>query len=68
MFLNGNFRRAILVVLALTSGPSLAAAGWTNSGTIGEINQQGSTTPGSEMVFVKVSVTTNPSDPVACST
>ncbi len=49
------------------SQPATAAAGWTDFGAIGEINQQGSTTPGNEMVFVTIAVTTNPSDPSACT-
>lgn len=57
-----------LVILSFTvAHPTSAAAGWTNYGIIGEINQQGSTTPGNEMVFVQVSVTSNPSDPNVCT-
>jgi len=37
--------------------PAFAASGWTDAGTIGEFNQQPSTTPGSEMFFFTVSVT-----------
>ena len=44
-----------------------AAAGWTNFGAIGEINQNPSITPGIEMVFIKVAVTSNPSDPGTCT-
>jgi len=43
-----------------------AAAGWTDFGAISEFNQNPSTTPGNEMMFVRVSVTVNPSDPGGC--
>ena len=36
--------------------PAFAASGWTDAGTIGEFNQQPSTTPGSEMFFFTVSI------------
>ena len=57
---------ALMCSLAGFPQPAEAAAGWTNFGTIGYINQQPSTTPGNEMVFIQVSVTSNPSDPTAC--
>lgn len=49
------------------SQPANAAAGWTNFGPIVEINQNPSVPPGDAMVFVKVSVTSNPSDPSTCT-
>lgn len=58
---------ALAIFVGGLSQPASAAAGWTDFGTIGEMNQQGSTTPGNEMVFVNVGVTSNPSDPGACS-
>lgn len=41
--------------------PASAAAGWTNFGSIGEINQQPSSGVVSELVLIRVAVTTNPS-------
>lgn len=58
---------SLAILLVAMAQPLSAAAGWTNYGTIGEINQQGSTTPGNEMVFVQVSVTSNPSDANTCT-
>jgi len=58
---------AIIGAFAGVSQSANAASGWTNFGTIGAINQQPITTPGSEMVFINVSVSTNPSDSSACS-
>jgi hypothetical protein len=49
---------ALLALCVVCYGsPTLAAAGWTDAGTVGEFNQQPSTTPGSEMLFFTVSVT-----------
>ena len=52
---------ALLVLGALMTAPVFAAAGWTDYGTVGEFNQQGNTTPGNEMLFIRASVTSNPS-------
>jgi len=43
-----------------------AAAGWTDFGTIIELNQNPANGPGNELLFMRISVTTNPSDPGAC--
>lgn len=59
---------ACAFLLSLASGTAHAAAGWTNFGDIIEFNQQPSTTPGNEALFIRVSVTTNPSDAGACHT
>lgn len=63
----GPFTTLVLCASIGFAHSTQAAAGWTNYGTIGEINQQGSTTPGNEMVFVQVAVTSNPSDPNTCT-
>ena len=58
-------RIAMPIVLAILATsfmhPATAAAGWTDFGSIGEFNQQGSTTPGNEMLFLRISSTSNPS-------
>jgi hypothetical protein len=43
-----------------------AASGWTDFGSIIEFNQQPSATPGNEMLFIRATVTSNPSDTGAC--
>lgn len=50
-----------LIALVMGAGRASAATGWSDYGLIGEFNQQGSTTPGSEMLFLQVAPTTNPS-------
>lgn len=58
---------ALGVLFAATFASSAnAAAGWTDFGNITEFNQNPSTTPGNEMLFIRATVTSNPSDPVAC--
>jgi hypothetical protein len=55
-------------LISLASGTANAAAGWTDFGSIIEFNQQPSTVPGNEALFIRVSVTTNPCDSGACHT
>jgi hypothetical protein len=53
------------LLCAAAMAPASASSGWSDYGLIGEFNQQASVTPGSEMLFLQVSPTTNPS---GCST
>jgi hypothetical protein len=58
----------LLVLCAAGLSPqSFAAAGWTDYGTLVELNQNPPGGVGNELLFMRVSVTTNPSDPTACS-
>jgi hypothetical protein len=50
-----------LLAYALLADVAVGAAGWTDYGTISEFNQQGNTTPGNEMLFVRTAVSSNPS-------
>jgi hypothetical protein len=52
---------AALLCAGAVAGPASASSGWSDFGLIGEFNQQASVTPGSEMLFLQVSPTTNPS-------
>ena len=54
-------RLTSLLLLSFANNIALAAAGWTDSTPILEINQQGSTGVGANLVFVETSVSVNPS-------
>jgi hypothetical protein len=56
---------AASMICAAATAPASAAPGWSDYGTIGEFNQQGSVTPGNEMLFLQIAPTSNPS---GCST
>jgi len=58
---NSCFKRGVVVLLSLVSSASFAAAGWTDSTPILEINQQGTTGAGANLVFIETSVAVNPS-------
>ena len=68
----GMTRILVSVLLACGSAamtpPASAAAGWTDFGTIVELNQNPATTPGNELLFMRISLTpaANPSDTTAC--
>jgi len=51
----------VALSLSLASGAASAAAGWTDSTPILEVNQQGTTGVGANLVFIETSVTVNPS-------
>jgi len=59
---------ACIFLISAASGIARAGSGWTDFGSIIEFNQQPSTTPGSEALFIRVSVTSNPSDAGSCHT
>jgi len=46
----------LAALLSATSGASLAAAGWTDAGTITELNQQPATGAGATLVFMEANV------------
>jgi hypothetical protein len=50
-----------LALLVLASGGASAAAGWSDSTIILELNQQGTTGVGANLVFIETSLTSNPS-------
>jgi hypothetical protein len=71
--MKGNFARLAALTMAcvcVPAGSAFAAAGWTDFGTITEFNQNPSTTPGNEALFLTVTVPvgSNPSDASACHT
>jgi hypothetical protein len=51
-----------------TSHVAHAAAGWTDFGSIIEFNQNPPGGNGMELLFIRATVTSNPSDPGACYT
>ena len=53
--------------MGLGGSTANASSGWTNFGPITELNQQPTAGLGSELVFINVAVTSNPSDPGACT-
>ena len=52
------------LALAGIAGAAHASAGWTDFGAITEFNQN--PTSGSEIFFIRATVTSNPSDPGLC--
>jgi hypothetical protein len=68
---HGKSRLLATTVAAFLAGTSQfthAASGWTDFGVITEFNQQPPGGSGMEMLFIRASVTSNPSDPSACYT
>ena len=69
--MKGKFARLaalVLVCVCVPAGSAFAAAGWTDFGAITEFNQNPPTTPGNEALFIRATVTSNPSDVSACHT
>lgn len=66
----GPVAATLVAGLVGVAQPANAAAGWTDLGYITELNQNPPTTPGNELLFMRVAVTpaANPSDPAQCFT
>lgn len=58
---------ALFLPMLAVINTAFASAGWTDPGSITSLNQQPASGAGANLVFVDVSVTTNPSDVGACT-